>query len=264
MLVYLARHDRRPIYQYLAKWDESLGSIQHTRYITPHRKEELLFCLGPYAYLWCDKNITPTIEPNLPLSFEFPEPEVNEAYIRSSYDRGGIVAAMRKGGLIVNAGGQRVLVDQLGVDDTSKPTAAVEETLLADDGRHATIRCVGPKLAGIGEQLVDLDRPLKLSISRATDKPLTWWYAGNPEQHGNSLTWSGGTQLKITQGKITKIDPQGFVESKRHFGGMEFADPHPFTYPTMTVAPENGRIALEVTTPVGKSASNRLTSSNSE
>jgi hypothetical protein len=190
------------------------------------------------------------------LSFEFPEPEVNEVYIRSSFDRGGIVVAMRKGGLIVHAGGQRVLVDQLGVDDTSKPTAAVVETLLADDGRHAAIRCVGPKSVGIGEQLVNLDRPSKLSISRATDKPLSWWYAGSPQQQGNSLTWMGGTQLKITQGKISKIDPQGFVETKRHFGGMQFADPHPFTYPTMTVEPENGRIAVQVRTLATKPASN--------
>ena len=66
-MLYLARHDRRPIYQHLALWDESLGSIQHTRYITPHRKEELLFCLGPYVYLWYDPSVAPAIEENLPL-----------------------------------------------------------------------------------------------------------------------------------------------------------------------------------------------------
>lgn len=248
VLLYLARHDRRPIYQYLAQWDESLGSIQHTRYITPHRKEELLFCLGPYAYLWCDESVAPSLEPNLPLSFEFPEPEVNEVYIRSSYDRGGIVVAMRKGGLIVHAGGQRVLVDQLGVDDANKPAAAVDETLLADDGRHAVVRCVGPKSAGIGEQFIDLDRPSRMSISRATDTPITWWYSGSPERRQNTLTWSGSTQLTITQGKIVQMAPQGFVETKRHYAGMEFADPHPFTYPTITVEPQNGRIAVELIT----------------
>src|SRR5262249_18526425 len=158
-------------------------------------KEELLFCLGPYAYLWCDESVVPSIEPNLPLSFEFPEPEVNEVYVRSSYDRGGIVVAVRRGGLIVHAGGHRVPVIQLGAYDRNQPTAAVDESLLADDGRRATIRCVGPKLAGIGEQIVDLDRPSKLTISRVTEKPLTWWYAGDPEQHGNSLKWPAGTQL---------------------------------------------------------------------
>lgn len=246
VLLYLARHDRRPIYQHLAQWDESLGLLQHTRYITPHRKEELLFCLGPYAYLWCDPSVPATIESNLPYSFEFPEPEVNEVYLRSSYERGGIVVAMKKGGLIVHAGGERVLVDQLGVNDTNAPAKPVDDVLLADDGRHATIRCVGPKTAGIGQQLVDLGRPSNLSITRSAEKPLTWWYSGNPQYKGNSFTWPNGTQLRVVQGTISRIEPEGYVESKRHFGGMKFADPHPFTYPTMTVAPENGNIVVEV------------------
>jgi hypothetical protein len=160
---------------------------------------------------------------------------------------------VKKGGLIVHAGGERVLVDRLGVDDTNAPPKPVDETLLTDDGRHATIRCVGPKTAGIGEQIVELDRPSKLSITRTTDKPLTWWYAGNPQHNGNSFTWPDGTQLKLTRGKISKIEPEGYVESKRHFGGMIFADPHPFTYPTVTVEPADGKIAVEVISPATKS-----------
>lgn len=257
VLVYLARHDRRPIYQHLALWDESLGSLQHTRYITPNRREELLFCLGPYAYLWYDASVAPAIEDNLPLSFEFPEPEVNEVYLRSSYEPGGIVVGMKKGGLIVHAGGERVLVDRLGVDDTSAPPKPVDETLLADDGRHATVRCVGPKTAGIGEQLVELERPSRLSITRTTEKPLTWWYSGNPRHSGNSFTWSDGTELKLTRGKIAKIAPEGYVESKRHFGGMKFADPHPFVYATVTVEPQDGTIAVEVISPAKMSAADQ-------
>jgi hypothetical protein len=45
------------------------------------------------------------------------------------------------------------------------------------------------------------------------------------------------------------VNPQGFVETKRHFGGMKFADPHPFAYPKLTVAPVEGRIIIEVVTP---------------
>jgi hypothetical protein len=249
VLLYLARHEHRPIYQYLALWDESLGSLQHTRYITPHRKEELLFCLGSYAYLWYDASVVPSIEDKLPYSFEFPEPEVNEVYARSSFEPGGIVVGMKKGGLIIHAGGQRVLVDRLGVDDTNAPPKPVDETLLADDGQHATIRCLGPKTAGIGEQLIDLQRPSRVSITRAAEKPLTWWYAGNPQHKDNTFTWPDGTVLKLTRGKIAKIVPDGYVESKRHFGGMKFADPHPFTYPTVTVEPENGKMAIEVVSP---------------
>lgn len=247
-LVYLARHHKRPIYQHLALWDESLGALQHTRYITPNRKEELLFCLGPYAYIWCDPLIAPAIESNLPLSFEFPEPEVNEAYLRASYEPGDIVVGMRKGGLIVHAGGRPVLVDQLAVADVNKPAEPVEEMLVSDDGRNALIRCVGPKSSGIDEQLIELQRPSRLTIERHCSAPLAWWCAGIPRREQNSLTWPDDTKLVIVQGAITNFDPHGYIETKVHYGGMKFADPHPFTYPTITVEPVDGRLLLEIVT----------------
>ena len=91
----------------------------------------------------------PRLRPNLPLAFEFPEPEVNEAYLSSSYDEGALVVGMKKGGLVVHAGGRAVLVDQLPTNDTNNPAAPVDEMLVADDGRTAMIRCVGPVSAGI-------------------------------------------------------------------------------------------------------------------
>lgn len=179
VLVFLAREQRRPIFQYLALWDQSLGLLQRTRYITPNQSEELLFTFGPYVYLWYDPTVAAEIEENLPLSFEFPEPEVNEAYLRASYKPGDIVAGMKKGGLIVHAGGRPVLVDQLNVSDINHPAIAAEEMLVADDGRLATIRCVGPTTAGLGEQIVNLSRPGSLMIRRKTSQPIKWWYSGD-------------------------------------------------------------------------------------
>ncbi|HEX5472195.1 MAG TPA: hypothetical protein VFW73_09925, partial [Lacipirellulaceae bacterium] len=235
VLLYLGRRQRRPIYQYLALWDKSLGSLQRTRYITPHRREELLFCLGPYAYLWYDATLAPAIEQRLPYSFEFPEPEVNEAYLRASYEPGGIVVGMRKGGLVVHAGGRPVFVDQFGGSvltsaALNSPPKPVADLLVTDDGRRASIRCVGPQDAGIGEQWVELDRPVRVSIHRETDKPLAWWYAEKPERHGNSLTWADGTKLTVTRGSIVGIDPKGYTDATCHYAGMKYADPHPFTY----------------------------------
>jgi hypothetical protein len=255
-MLYLARHHRRPIYQHLALWDESLGSIQHTRFITPNRKEELLFCYGPYDYLWYDPTVTPAIEPHLPYSFEFSEPEVNEAYMRSSYDPGAIVAGMYKGMLNVHAGGQRVLVEQLYINESGAPLKPVDEMLVADDGSLATISCVGPKSLGIGEQVVKLSRPDKLTINRTTEKPITWWYAGNPTQNDNTFDWSNRTQLKVIQGTVSKIDPKGYVDAKRHYGGMQFADPHPFVYPMITVQPANGKVVIEITSRPSKPDAN--------
>jgi hypothetical protein len=247
-LVYLARYQKRPIYQHLALWDESLGAIQRTRYITPNRKEELLFCLGPYAFLWCDPDIAPAVEDNLPLSFEFPEPEVNEAYLRASYRPAGVVVGMRKGSLIIHAGGRPVLVEQQQLDD-NKPAEAVDQMLVSDDGPNAFIRCVGPKSQGIDEQLIELQRPSRLTVDRQCSKPFTWWCAGEPRREEYSLSWPDGARLAVRKGAIAQFNPEGFVETKRHYGGMKFADPHPFTYPTVTVEPLDGRITLEVVAP---------------
>ena len=63
---------------------------------------------------------------------------------------------------------------------------------------------------------------------------------------------SRGTSLRIVRGTIAKIDPQGCVDAKRHYGGMHWADPHPFTYPTIDVAPADGKIVIEIANPVKK------------
>lgn len=250
VLVFLARNQQRPIYQHLASWDHSLGSLQRTRYVTPNKKEELLFCLGPYAYLWCDTTVPAAIEPDLPLSFVFPEPEVNEAYMRSSYKRDGIVVGLKKGGIIVHAGGRPVMVDQLGVADINDPKAAVEELLVADDGVQAMIRCVGPESSGLGQQVITLHRPARLCIDRELSEPLTWIYSGDAKREGQSFVWSDGTRLTLTGGKIASITSQGYRDAKVHYAGMQYADPHPFEYPTVVVEPEDGRVTIEVTTPV--------------
>ena len=251
-LIFLAREQRRPIYQHLALWDESIGSLQRTRFITPRKKEELLFSFGGYAYVWYDPSVPDAIEEGLPRSFEFPEPAVNEAYLRDSYRLGDIVVGFKQGGLVVHAGGRPVLVDQLKIDDYNKPASAVEELLVADDGRLATIRCVGPQKEGLKEQRVDLHRPGRLVIRREVSHPLTWWYSGDAQRDGNSLRWPDGTILEITRGQVERVDPQGYPEKKQHYGGMFFADPHPFVYPVVTARPRDG--VLEITVTHGTSA----------
>ena len=171
---------------------------------------------------------------------------------------------MRKGGLVVHAGGRPVLVDQFGGSlltsaALNSPPEPAADVLVTDDGRRASIRCVGPKDAGIGEQLVDLDRPARLSILCTTERPLTWWYAGKPEHRGNSLTWADGTKLTVTRGAIVRIDPNGRTDATRHYGGMKYADPHAFTYPVITVAPTDEKIEVEVVTPQANAKRSRKT-----
>jgi hypothetical protein len=230
----------------LALWDESLGKLQRTRWITPSKKEELLFSFGGYAYVWYDPSVPDEIEAGLPRSFNFPEPAVNEAYLRDSYRLGDLVVGFKKGGLIVHAGGRPVLVDQLGTDDVNKPAQPVDDMLVADDGRRAMIRCVGPQKAGIKEQRVELHRLGRLTIRREISGKMSWWYAGEAQRNKNVLRWPDGTTLAVTRGSIERIDPQGFVETKRHYGGMQFADPHPFRYPVVTVLPDRGQLEITI------------------
>ncbi len=246
VLLFIAREQKRSLFQHLALWDESLGKLQRTRFITPHKKEELLFSFGGYAYVWYDPSVPDVIEAGAPWAFQFPEPEVCEAYLRDSYCAGDIVVAMKKGGLIVHAGGERILVDQLPVDDTSHPAPPVDQFLVTDDGCRAFIRCVGPKTQGVGEQRVELRRPGCLTLRRETTRNMSWWYAGEAIRDQNKLRWPNGTELSVTRGHITRVDPRGYAEKKVHYGGMEFADPHPFIYPVVTVSPEGGVIEISV------------------
>jgi hypothetical protein len=236
VLLYLARSQQRPIFQHLALWDECLGSIQRTRYITPNRREELLFGNGPYAFLWYDERVPAEIEANLPLAFEFPEPEVNEAYLRSSYDEGALVVGMKKGGLVVHAGGRAVLVDRLPTNDANRPASPVDEMLVADDGRTAMIRCIGPVSAGIEEQLVELSRPGQLTIERRASKSMSWWYMDRPQLSGQTFHWPDGVELTVEQGRIVDHKSDGYTETPVHFGGMKFADPCPCSYATVAIA----------------------------
>src|SRR6185295_7037681 len=106
------------------------------------------------------------------------------------------------------------LVDRLGLDDASAVAKSVDQSLVTDDGRRATIRCVGPKSTGMGEQLIELQRPSKLTITRAIDRPLTWWYSGELRQKDNAFLWPNGTELKLTRGIIRAVDAKGYLETK--------------------------------------------------
>ena len=248
VLVFLARQERRPIYQHLALWDESLGKLQRTRWITPTKKEELLFSFGGYAYVWFDPTVPDQVEKDLPRAFEFPEPAVNEAYLRDTYQPGGLVVGFKKGSLIVHAGGRPVLVDLLKTDDYNKPARPVDEMLVADDGRLAQIRSVGPRSAGIGEQRVELRRPGRLTIRRETDGEMAWWCAGNLQaqaKHPPMARWNDPRRHAWRRSPASS--PRAIPRSSAHYGGMQFADPHPFVYPVIRARPERGRLEITVT-----------------
>ena len=56
----------------------------------------------------------------------------------------------------------------------------------------------------------------------------------------------------------------GYVDEKKHYGGMSFADPHPFAYDTVTIAPEEGGIGLVITGPAEAAPTTSLEKTTNE
>ena len=238
VLLALAHEYRRPIHQHLARWDESLGSLQRTRYVTPHG-EELLFELGGYAYLWCDDSV-PDKTDETKLSWSFPS--VDEAYARTSWNAGDLLVGVRKGEIVVHAGGQAVLI-QPGISQS--PTNIVFRSL-KDDGRAAQIlydNDAGQSVA------VKLDRRKReLTIRRRAGEDWQWWCHETPRQKGNVLSWTNGVTLKVEQGSVVVLDPNGY-NPKLSVGNnlLDLVDPLARPHPLVRICPPaKGETVIEL------------------
>ncbi len=245
VLLGLARAYRRPIYQHLALWDETIGAIQKTRYITPHG-EQMLFAWGGYAYAWYDPTLAPEIEKDLPLSFAFPE--VNEACVRSSYLPGGLAAACRLGAVVVHAGGRPVLCETNSTDWPA-PTS-VRDLTLRDTGSNATISFRADNDPRFDAQTLELRRPRECVITRTGAAPMSWWCHGLPAQENNALRWPDGTELRVSAGRLLPLQPDGFREAPAvGYGKLKMADPRPLVFPLLKAEPDQGRLVIEIKAP---------------
>jgi len=240
VLLCLARETRRGIYQHLSLWDETLGSIQKTRYVTPHG-EPLLFELGGYAYVWLDSSMQPNTD-EIKLSYYFPS--VDEAYLRTSWQRDDLLVGVRKGEIVIHARGLPVIIEPMAGRDA--PGLAIQS--LVDDGKTATIIC-----AGEGDKLleVQLDRPArKVTFRRRLATEWSWWSHALPTQTGNDdLSWQHGARLQVTVGEIKRIEPQGYgPRLATGFLKLQLVDPAYRQFPQVTVRPSaDQRIEAELT-----------------
>jgi hypothetical protein len=239
VLLALAREYRRPVYQRLALWDESLGSIQRTRYVTPHG-EELLFELGGYAYLWHDDSVGREVAEKK-LSWHFPS--VAEAYARASWNPDDLLVGVRKGEIVVHAGGVAVLI-QPGV--TTNNPAGTNALDIIDDGRRAVIRAVGTNSSP--SLLVELDRGQKrLMIRRTGLDAWQFWSQGEPKRDGLKLKWQNGTTLIVREGSIKDYSPQGYTSPMSVGNGLlPLKDPASYSHPLVTLSPAAGKTVIEV------------------
>ena len=238
VLLFLAREYRRPLCQYLALWDESLGGIQKTRFITSHG-EKLLFELGGYAFLWCDPTV-PAKPGDARLSYWFPS--VDEAYLRSSWQPDDLLVGVRKGELVVHCGGQPVLVDPA---DWREPPPGIGIQRIEDSGSLAAIHCTN----SLGEVLtVELHRPGRLVIHRRLKDDWSWSCHGSPIRKDQTLTWKNRARLRVLSGVIANWEPAGYSPTLSvGFGKLKMADPAPMTFPRCTVHPAmNDEIVVEI------------------
>jgi hypothetical protein len=255
VLLYLAREYRRPIYQYLALWDSSLGAMEKTSLVTSNG-EQLLFSLGGYAYAWYDPTVAAHIEENLPLSFEFPGcirwedgSTHTEVYARASYEVGAIAIAMRLGCLIVHAGGRPVLIDPY---DFQHEPPLVADVTLTDDGTRAIIQCTGAAGSNYSRQTVELQRPGGVAITRQINQDVRWWCHGQPTRQGNQLTWPDGTTLTVMKGSIASFEPEGhYSEKVVGMGKLKLVDPRPIRYPLITARPYDSELVVKIEIPIG-------------
>ncbi len=239
VLLALAREYRCPIYQHLARWDKSLGSLQHTRYVTPHG-EELLFELGGYAYMWNDDSLRAKADEQK-LSWHFPS--VDEAYARRSWRPDDLLAGIRKGEAVIHAGGQALLI-QPGTT-TNVPTG---DSIMAvtDDGRRVLIRCGTNSISSLE---VELDRHgNKIFLRRFGSSPFQFWSQGEPSRRSNELRWPSGTKLLVLEGKITDWLPEGHSMTLSVGNGLlPLKDPIPKAHSLTTVLPSvGGKVIIEI------------------
>ena len=238
VLLALARQYRRPLYQHLALWDRSLGALQHTRYVTPHG-EALCFSMGGYAYLWYDPDLLAGVE-EVPRSYWFPS--VDEAYLRASWEPGDLLVGVRKGEVVVHAGGQTLLIEPI---TWREAPAGLRIESLEDDGARALIRCAGPEGRSLN---IELHRPSRtLRLKRRVPGPWQWWSHACPAVEGNTLKWDQA-QLQLQTGTLQALDATGFTSQLAVGNGLlKIADPAPRQLPLVTVQPDRGGlIELEI------------------
>lgn len=238
VLLYLAREYRRPVYQHLSLWDHSLGRVQKTRYVTPSG-EQLLFELGGYAYAWYDPSV-PAGPGREPLSYQFPS--IDEAYLRASWRPNDLLVGVRKGYVVVHAGGRAALV---GLASGAEPAEPLLLESLEDDGTTAVVRFADGKKRRVSAKL---QRPGRVVVRYGGTDQIEWSCHGKPVRSGNTVTWRDGVIVKIVAGELATWEPSGYAPQLAvGFGKLALADPAPQDFPRATVrADDDGEIVVEI------------------
>lgn len=239
VLLYLAQRYRIPVLQRLALWDQTLGHIQQTRYVSPGG-EQMLFELGGYACVWFDPDVPVDQIPDI-RSWDFPS--VNEVYARSSWDPGDLLIAIGGSTVMAHAGGRTVLKANI-LDNA--PDENPRPELVSDDGESAILRC---ELVHAEVEML-LIRPGRCVISRKSREDWNCTCQDRPLYESNALLGENGVSLMVTQGELVNLQHDGFVEPLVVGNGLlELDDPAPASEACFSIRPnKQGEITVEIRT----------------
>ena len=198
-----------------------------------------MFELGGYAFLWCDPSVAAKAE-HAKLSYYFPS--VDEAYLRAGWKQNDLVIGVRKGELVVSAGGIPVLIEPM---DWREPKSGIHVESVKDDGRLTVIRGTNSS----GQVLtVEMHRPNRLIIRKRLSENWEWWCQGQPVSKGDTVRWDGKARLGVTAGTLSKWDPAGYKPALSvGFGKLKMRDPAARSFPLCAIQPDkSGEIVIEV------------------
>ncbi|MBM3265527.1 MAG: hypothetical protein FJY97_19190, partial [candidate division Zixibacteria bacterium] len=236
VLLALSRFYDRPQCRRLALWDQTLGGLQRTRFVTPNG-EHLLFSFGGYAYLWYTDGPV-DIAPGSPMAWHFPS--VDEAYLRDGWEPDGMAAGVRRGEMVLHAGGRPFLVES---NPWQQPPIPRKVNAISDNGRYAEIVCGDDT----NRFCLALTRPGCLSVERQSAEPWVWRCAGDPVVEGDTIVWPDGVRLIVQAGILTPFEPRVFTDTLSVANGLlVLPDPAPVSWTQVTVTPpEDGNIVLK-------------------
>ena len=261
VLVALAREYRSSTLQRVAFWDEWLGGVQRSRYVSK-RGDTMVFAWGGYAYAWLDETVGMQAEPGRPLSFTFADTadakqleggylHVRELYAREAYEPGAMAAGFVRGNVCLHAGGACVLAEMPYFD--WPPPQHAGKISREDDGLTATLTMAGnpeePKRSFENQTLVFRRTARYMKLTRQTALTTRWWFYGGVKFDADArlLTWNSGVTLRVTRGKVVAFKIDGMNEEMVvGMGKLKLDDPMPCVYPTIEVEPEGGVIEIEV------------------
>ncbi len=237
VLAFLAREYRRPLYQKLANWDQTLGALQKTRATTPHG-EQLLFELGGYGYCWFDSSVPDQVDAGA-LSYYFKS--IGEAYMRQSWQPADLLVGVAKDRLVVHAGGEPVLAT---INVEGKPAFDCAVDSISDNGTNAAIRCS----ANTNQLLIEMNRKEReLRFIKHATNDFIWYCPRAPRQAGNDLEWNGKATVQIETGRLVRIEPDAYAPLfATGFNKLKMKDPAPMKYTRIIVRPDNGIIELKI------------------